>query len=170
MRSIAEQKRSATAEMVRDTMMNTVGGKPVHLGNLEVQAVDGIVGNVRERQMLRILGTLVTHGANQAVLVLFAIAQKQHKVGLVKSDVCLTRRLDARYPHIRDIEKVFIGAALETTADLMPNERPSAITSCQVSRSRGPFPPISLFQGGSDVAFTLFEGQQFGLPFHVHAK
>lgn len=156
--------------MIRDTMMNPVGGKPVHLGNLEVQAVDGIVGNVRERQVLRMLGTLVSHGADQAVLVLFAIAQQQHKVGLVKSDVCLTRRLDARYPDIRDIEQVFIGAALETAADLMPNDRPSAITSCQVSRSQGLFPPIRLFQEGSDVAFTLFERQQFSLPFHVHAE
>ncbi|MNC64218.1 hypothetical protein D3C75_1144030 [compost metagenome] len=82
----------------------------------------------------------------------------------------LTCRLDASYPDIRNIEKLFVGAALESAADLMPNERSSAIASRQVSGSDGFFSPISLFQVGSDMAFALFERQQFGLPFHLHAK
>ncbi|MNH23573.1 hypothetical protein D3C79_834770 [compost metagenome] len=82
----------------------------------------------------------------------------------------LTCRLDASYPDIRNIEKLFVGAALETAADLLPDKRPSAIAPREKSRSKGFFSPISMFQQGRDMAFTLLEGQQFGLPFHVHAE
>ncbi len=62
---VPEEEHPAGAKLLGHPVMHLVGGEPVDLGHLDLELAHGALADILEAQVLRVLGTLVAHRADQ---------------------------------------------------------------------------------------------------------
>jgi len=125
---------SSEQEMLRDSVMDAVRREPVHLLDLDLEGIDRRSGHVIERERFSVLGSFITHHADQTHATFALHWNDQDEISFVEGDIHLS--VDGRTASfdIGDIEDLPVSAARETHADLLTHHRPCAVTADDEAR------------------------------------
>ncbi|MNT49992.1 hypothetical protein D3C72_1868830 [compost metagenome] len=151
-------------------MMHAVGREPVQLLNLDLHMFDGATAHVFELQGVRLLGTFVAHGTDQARSTAAGQREYRQKIRLVQIHMQFAIERRAAGLDVGDIEHLLVGTAGKTGVEGLAHDRTGAVATGQVAGLTGFLLTVGQAQRGADAVIGLLETFEFGVAFHREAE
>jgi hypothetical protein len=129
---IADQKRASFSEMLRYTMMNMIGRKPVYFFDTDLEILDNPPAYILEFECGGSIGAVVTHCPDQPGAPLPGERKQDEEISRFEIDVDLTVDCRAGCLDVSDIKEMMVGAPRKPGAHRLAHDRARAVTSGDV--------------------------------------
>jgi hypothetical protein len=126
---IAEQKRASFSEMLRDTMMNMIGRKPIYFFDIDLEILDDPAADILEVERVGAIGTIFTYCPDQPGAPLPGERKQDEEISRFEINVDITIECRAGCLDVSDIKEMIVGAARKPRANRLAHNRARAVAS-----------------------------------------